>query len=73
MSLEPGVGLPRTDRDWVRWCRFALKFIKIGEGSPEGVVVADRGTLYLRTDGSTSTTLYVKTADDGEASGWAAK
>lgn len=44
-----------------------------GEGSPEGVVVADRGRLYVRTDGSTSTTLYVKTADDGLATGWSAK
>ena len=44
-----------------------------GAGSPEGVVVASRGALYVRTDGSTSTTLYVKTADDGENTGWSAK
>lgn len=32
-----------------------------GNGSPEGVVTANIGSLYLRLDGSTSTTLYVKT------------
>jgi hypothetical protein len=44
-----------------------------GEGSPEGVIAADRGALYLRTDGSTSTTLYVKTANAGLKTGWTAK
>jgi hypothetical protein len=47
--------------------------VKFGTGDPEGEVVADRGTLYLRTDGSTSTTLYVKTSGDGLATGWTAK
>lgn len=44
-----------------------------GSGSPEGVVVANRGRLYVRTDGAAATTLYVKTADDGQATGWTAK
>lgn len=43
-----------------------------GTGSPEGAVTADQGRLYTRTDGSTSTTLYVKTAGDDD-SGWTAK
>src|SRR5262245_35566716 len=37
----------------------------VGLGSPEGVVTAWIGALYLRTDGSSSTTLYVKTANSG--------
>jgi hypothetical protein len=45
----------------------------VGEGSPEGVVVAPKGAIYLRTDGSTSTSVYIKTADDGLATGWTAK
>jgi hypothetical protein len=45
----------------------------VGEGSPESVVVADTGSVYLRTDGGTSTTLYIKTADAGLATGWTAK
>jgi hypothetical protein len=45
----------------------------VGAGAPEGVIAADKGSIYLRTDGSTSTTLYVKTADAGLATGWTAK
>jgi hypothetical protein len=50
-----------------------VQYIKWGEGSPEGVVRANRGSLYLRRDGSTATTLYIKTANDGLATGWTAK
>lgn len=44
-----------------------------GSGTPEAAVTADIGSIYLRTDGSTSTTLYVKTADSGANTGWSAK
>lgn len=43
-----------------------------GSGSPEGVVAAKVGSTYRRTDGSTSTTLYVKTSGTGNT-GWTAK
>lgn len=43
-----------------------------GTGSPSSVVVASVGSLYLRTDGGTSTTLYVKQTGSG-ATGWVAK
>lgn len=43
-----------------------------GTGSPEGVVTAPIGALYIRKDGSTSTTLYVKTSGTGNT-GWTAK
>lgn len=43
-----------------------------GSGSPEGAVVADIGSLYLRLDGSGSTSLYVKESGTG-ATGWVAK
>lgn len=46
--------------------------IYYGTGSPESVVTANVGSLYLRTDGSTSTTLYVKTSGTGNT-GWTAK
>ena len=45
----------------------------VGAGTPEAVVVADKGSIYLRTDGSTSTSIYIKTADAGAATGWTAK
>lgn len=44
-----------------------------GEGSPEGVVTASRGAIYVRTDGGAGTTLYVKETGDGTATGWTAK
>ncbi|MCW1985328.1 UNVERIFIED_ORG: hypothetical protein M2348_001060 [Sphingomonas sp. R1F5B] len=43
-----------------------------GGGSPEGVVSAPVGTLYLRSDGGAGTTLYVKETGTGNT-GWAAK
>lgn len=46
---------------------------KIGSGSPEGVISARIGTIYLRTDGGAATSIYIKEADDGLASGWQAK
>ncbi len=43
-----------------------------GAGTPEGAATAPIGSLFLRTDGSMSTTLYVKTAGAGNT-GWTAK
>jgi hypothetical protein len=43
-----------------------------GAGSPEGTITATVGSLYSRTDGSTSTSLYVKTSGSGNT-GWTAK
>lgn len=74
MTLKSSFAMPKDDREWQRWTRDSHdERVKFGAGSPEGVVVADRGTLYMRSDGSTNTTLYVKTASDGEATGWTAK
>ena len=46
--------------------------ILTGTGSPESVVTAAVGALYVRTDGGTATTLYVKESGAGNT-GWAAK
>lgn len=43
-----------------------------GTASPESVVVAPIGSLYLRTDGGAATTLYVKEST-ALATGWIAK
>jgi hypothetical protein len=46
--------------------------IRVGNGPPEGNVVGNVGTLYLRLDGGPGTTLYVK--ETGTSStGWTAK
>lgn len=46
--------------------------ITSGAGSPEGVVSAPPGSLYLNTSGGASTSLYVKQSGTG-ATGWAGK
>jgi hypothetical protein len=43
-----------------------------GTGTPEGVVTAPVGSLFLREDGGATTTLYVKTSGTGNT-GWTAK
>ena len=43
-----------------------------GTGSPEGVVTAQIGSLYSRTDGGATTSLYVKTSGTSNT-GWTAK
>jgi len=42
-----------------------------GTGSPEGVVAAPVGSLYMRTDGGVNTTLYIKESGIGNT-GWVA-
>lgn len=50
-----------------------VQYIKWGNGSPEGVVTANTGSIFLRRDGGTNTTLYIKESGDGTSSGWVAK
>jgi len=45
---------------------------RTGTGSPEGVVTAPIGTIYIRTDGSSGTILYFKDSGAGNT-GWVAK
>lgn len=73
MSLKPPASVPLTDRDFQRWARESYDLnVLSGTGSPEGVVTAPIGKLYLRQDGGANTTLYVK--ESGVSStGWIAK
>jgi hypothetical protein len=56
-QFRPGTGAPR----WTS-----------GTGSPEGVLGAPVGSMFLRTDGGTGTTLYIKETGAGSNTGWAA-
>jgi hypothetical protein len=49
-----------------------VNFLFTGTGTPEGVVTAPIGSLYLNVSGGVSTTLYVKTSGAGNT-GWTAK
>lgn len=46
--------------------------VRSGAGSPEGVLTANIGSMYLRTDGGAGTTLYIKESGAG-STGWVAK
>lgn len=46
--------------------------LKAGTGSPESVVTAPVGSVFLRTNGGANTTLYVKESGTGNT-GWIAK
>ncbi|PYJ70249.1 MAG: hypothetical protein DME75_09605 [Verrucomicrobia bacterium] len=48
------------------------KYEKWGSGSPEGVVTADKGSVYHRTDGGAGTSFYVKESGTGNT-GWVGK
>lgn len=51
---------------------YKLVTIKVGFGSPEGVEWADKGSIFLRADGGTGSTFYVKESDNSNT-GWVAK
>ncbi len=58
--------------DWVHTITATQFRAQFGTGTPEAAVTAPIGTLYLRTDGGASTTLYVKESGTGNT-GWVAK
>lgn len=72
MKPLPPVPNSLPEFDWFNTLRDIVRLLRFGTGSPAGVVVANIGTLYLRSDGGASTTLYVKEADNGAATGWRA-
>jgi hypothetical protein len=73
MGIKPPTTTPTNDREFNKWCRDTdPDWMHRGSGSPEGVVTAPIGHLFLRSDGGATTTLYVKTSGTG-ATGWTAK
>lgn len=55
-----------------KYLRVDTSQFRSGSGSPESSVTAPVGSLYLRTDGGSGTTLYVKESGSG-TTGWTAK
>jgi len=71
LGLDPA--LARELREVAAFYNQFAGMLFSGTGDPESVVKAGIGALYMRRDGGAGTSLYVKEADDGLASGWAAK
>lgn len=68
----PPRNVDAASRDWMSKLKDALdERFKSGEGSPEGVVTANSGCIFQRTDGGAGTSLYVKVGDASNT-GWAA-
>jgi hypothetical protein len=84
-SIRPFTAIPQVVREWTSFLtgqylvgtpNTPIEGLYTGTGSPESVVTAPQGSLYLRTDGGASTTLYVKESGgvtSPTATGWAAK
>jgi hypothetical protein len=66
------VGAVLCDASSSRYYTTATVFVGTGAGSPEGSISAPVGSLWTRTDGGASTTLYVKQSGTGNT-GWVAK
>jgi hypothetical protein len=66
MVLKPKAGDP------IRLGSLTGPLVKWGTGSPNTVVIAPVGSLFLRTDGGAGTSLYVKEVG-GDANGWVGK
>ncbi|GEM_PF-6663697 len=47
--------------------------VRSGTGGPNNTVTGNVGDLYLRTDGGSGSTLYVKESGNGTNTGWTAK
>lgn len=74
MPLKAPLTTPTNDREFAAWClKSGDTRLVTGTGDPNGVYVANRGTLFLRMDGGVGSTLYVKEAGDGLDTGWTAK
>lgn len=68
-----GIGIAPTEALHVNGSRIRLGdvYIITGTGSPEGATTATVGSLYLRSDGGTNTTMYRKESGTGNT-GWVA-
>jgi hypothetical protein len=64
-------GTPFEIRGDGRLLIMSLAFVGAGSGSPEGVITAPIGSIWMRSDGTAGTTLYKKTSGTGNT-GWTA-
>jgi hypothetical protein len=74
LTFELGGGSNRWNNVWTKTVTLntGASFTS-GAGSPEGVVSAFVGSVYLNTSGGASTTLYIKTSGGAGNTGWTAK
>jgi len=71
-SASPVRGLLITGAGVVEWGNGGPIIMK-GTGTPEGVVAAVIGSIFMRTDGGAGTSVYVKESNSGGVTGWVGK
>lgn len=69
LPVEP----QRVIREMAQAINVTAGYLFVGAGDPDGVIVANVGSLFLRTDGGAGATLFVKESDSGLATGWVGK
>ena len=62
----------RVLREMAQEINATAGYMFVGDGSPETVIAANVGSVYLRKDGAAGTSLYVKQASSGSNTGWSA-
>lgn len=65
----PTVETPNCQQNW----DYLSTRIYSGNGSPNGRIPGDVGSIYLRRDGGIGSTFYVKESGGSGTSGWTAK
>lgn len=69
LPIEP----QRVIREMAQEINVLAGYVFVGVGDPDGVIVANVGSLFLRTDGGAGTSMYCKESGSGLATGWVAK
>lgn len=74
-TKEPVVGVTRLiGRSWLNWVNGVTSRLPLaGVGSPEGVVTASPGKIYLNLLGGAGVTLWVKESGTSSNTGWISK
>ena len=70
IKITPSLFLINSQTYIKGWLNVDGATIFSGLGTPEGVVTAYLGSIYLRRDGGAGTTLYVKQTGNGTNTGW---
>lgn len=74
--IVDSAGLQTIDQmqPWVLAITNLVNFLEIaeGDGSPEGVLLADKKKIYFNNTGSAGTLVYIKTTASNVNTGWVA-
>ena len=74
--IVDGMGIPSIDQfaPWMEAISALVSFLEIaeGNGTPEGVLLAEKKKLYFNLTGAAGTLVYIKTTNGDVNTGWVA-